>query len=314
MGLYCFGIDVGGTTIKCGLFLTDGKLIDKWEIPTNKANKGESILPDIAASIEAKLTEHEIDKNDVEGVGIGIPGPVNDKGEAACAVNLYWGFKAVAKELGELTGLRARAANDANVAALGEAWKGAAEGASDVVMVTLGTGVGGGIIVGGRIISGHNGAAGEIGHFNVDHDETEPCNCGNKGCLEQTASATGIVRVAKKALAASEEESVLRNRENLSAKNVLDAYKDGDALAVTIMEMVGDKLGGALANVACVVDPETIVVGGGVSRAGQPLIDLIQKYYVKHAFAPSKGTSIVTAKLGNDAGIYGAACMVLEKK
>lgn len=314
MGLYCFGIDVGGTSIKCGLFLTDGNLIDKWEIPTNKENNGESILSDVAAAIEKKICEREINKADVVGVGIGIPGPVNDKGEAACAVNLYWGFKAVAKELGDLTGLPAKAANDANVAALGEAWKGAAEGASDVVMVTLGTGVGGGIIVDGRIISGHNGAAGEIGHANVDHEETETCNCGNRGCLEQSASATGIVRVAKKVLAASEAESVLRKRENLSAKNVLDAYKEGDALAVETMEIVGDKLGGALANVACVVDPETIVVGGGVSKAGQPLIDLIRKYYMMHAFKPSKGTSIVTAKLGNDAGIYGAACMVLDMK
>lgn len=313
MGLYCFGIDVGGTTIKCGLFLTDGTLIDKWEIPTNRENKGESILSDVAATINAKIEERKIDKADVAGVGIGIPGPVNDKGEAACAVNLYWGFKAVAKELGELTGLNAKAGNDANVAALGEAWKGAAEGASDVVMVTLGTGVGGGIIVDGRIISGRNGAAGEIGHMNVNHGELQVCNCGNRGCLEQYASATGIVRVAKSELEFSTEESVLRHIENLTAKDVLDAFKDGDAVAEAIMEKVGDYLGGALANVACVVDPETIVLGGGVSRAGQPLVDCIQKYYIKHAFPPSKGTSIVIAKLGNDAGIYGAACMVLDK-
>lgn len=311
MGLYCFGIDVGGTSVKCGLFQTDGTLLDKWEIPTRTENQGENILPDVAAAIKAKMEERQIDKKDVDGVGIGIPGPINDRGEAACAVNLYWGFKPVAKELSELTGLPAKAGNDANVAALGEAWKGAAEGAKHVVMVTLGTGVGGGIIVDGKIVAGHHGAGGEVGHASMDHEENEFCNCGNSGCLEQFASATGIVRVAKKELASCDEKSVLRDKEHLSAKNVLDAFKDGDLLAVRVMEKVGEKLGGALAIFSCVLDPETIVVGGGVSRAGQPLIDCIQKYYKKYTFSLCKETPIVVAKLGNDAGIYGAAKMVL---
>lgn len=311
MGLYCFGIDVGGTSVKCGLFLTDGTLVEKWEIPTRTENKGENILPDVAAAIDTKIKERGISKADVEGVGIGIPGPIDEKGDAAFAVNLYWGYKPVARELSELTGLRAKAGNDANVAALGEAWKGAAEGARSVIMVTLGTGVGGGIIIDGKIVSGAHGAAGEVGHASINHDEEESCNCGNRGCLEQYASATGIVRVAKQVLAATEEESTLRGREHLSAKNVLDAFKAGDKVACDIMEKVGDCLGGALAIFSCVVDPETIVVGGGVSRAGQPLIDLIQKYYKKYAFPASKETSIVVAQLANDAGIYGAAKMVL---
>lgn len=313
MGLYCFGIDVGGTSIKCGLFQTDGVLVEKWEIPTRTENKGEAILPDVAESIKKKMEEHGLESGNVEGVGIGIPGPINEKGEAACAVNLYWGFKAVARELSDLTGLVAKAGNDANVAALGEAWKGAAEGARNMVMVTLGTGVGGGIIVNGRIVSGSHGAGGEVGHANVNHEETESCNCGNSGCLEQVASATGIVRVAKKELAASEEESTLRALENVTAKDVLDAYKAGDAVAVRIMDKVGDQLGGALAIFSCVIDPETIVVGGGVSKAGQPLIDCIQKYYKKYAFTLCKDTPIVLAELGNDAGIYGAAKMVLPE-
>lgn len=312
MGTYCFGIDVGGTTVKCGLFLTDGTLVDKWEIPTRTENNGQAILPDVAETIKAKIAEKGIAKENVEGVGIGIPGPVNESGDAFCAVNLFWGFTPVAKQLSELTGLPAKAGNDANVAALGEAWKGAAEGSKDVIMVTLGTGVGGGIIINGRIVSGHHGAGGEVGHAAMDHEETEACNCGNKGCLEQVASATGIVRVAKKELASSQDDSVLRKLERISAKNVLDAYKDGDAVAVRIMEKVGDQLGGALAIFSCVVDPETIVVGGGVSRAGQPLIDCIQKYYKKYAFSLCKETPIVTAKLGNDAGIYGAARLVLQ--
>ena len=269
--MYCFGIDVGGTTVKCGLFQTDGTLVDKWEIPTRTEDKGEHILPDVAEAILDKISEKSIDKKEVAGVGIGIPGPINSKGEAACAVNLYWGFKPVAKELGELTGLPAKAGNDANVAALGEAWKGAAAGAQNVIMVTL----------------------------------------GNKGCLEQYTSATGIVRLAKKALADSQEESLLRNKENLEAKDVLDAFKAGDSLAVRVMDEVGEKLGGALGIFAAVVDPEAIVIGGGVSKAGQPLIDCIQEHYKKYAFSLCKDVPIVTANLGNDAGIYGAAKMVL---
>ena len=311
MGMYCFGIDVGGTSVKCGLFLTNGTLVEQWEIPTRLENNGSSILPDVADAIKTKLDERGITKDNVDGVGIGIPGPVNENGEVPMAVNLHWGFKAVASELSALTGLPAKAANDANIAALGEAWKGAAAGSSDVIMVTLGTGVGGGIIVDGKIVTGHHGAGGEIGHANVDHHETEACNCGNRGCLEQYASATGIVRMAKKELAASGENSVLRDAGEISAKAVLDAFKENDPVAVATMEKVGEQLGGALAIICCVTDPETIVVGGGVSKAGQPLIDCIRKYYREYAFESCKDTPIVIATLGNDAGIYGAARMVL---
>ena len=309
--MYCFGIDVGGTTVKCGLFQIDGTLVEKWEIPTRTEDKGEHILPDVAETILSKMSEKAIDKKDVAGVGIGIPGPINSDGVVCCAVNLHWGYKEVAKELGELTGLPAKAGNDANVAALGEAWKGAAAGARNVILVTLGTGVGGGIIVEGRIVAGHHGAGGEIGHANICHEETESCNCGNQGCLEQYASATGIVRLAKKVLASSQEESVLRNKEALEAKDVLDAFKAGDSLACRVMDEVGEKLGGALAVFATVVDPEAIVIGGGVSKAGQPLIDCIQKHYKKYAFSLCKDVPMAIASLGNDAGIYGAAKMVL---
>lgn len=311
MKTYCFGIDVGGTSVKCGLFHTDGTLVEKWEIPTRTENNGQNILPDVAETINAKLAEKNIDKADVEGVGIGIPGPINSRGEAACAVNLYWGFTPVAQILGDLTGLKAQAGNDANVAALGEAWKGAAAGAQNIIMITLGTGVGGGIIINGKILAGSHGAGGEIGHALVVRGEEEKCNCGNHGCLEQYASATGIVRVAGRVLAASEDDSTLRELQNITAKDVLDAFKAGDAVAVRIMEYVGDLLGGAIAGFTTVVDPETIVIGGGVSKAGQPLIDCIEKYYQRYAFSSCKETPIVLATLGNDAGIYGAAKMVL---
>ena len=311
MSLYCFGIDVGGTTVKCGLFKTDGTLVEKWEIPTRTENSGSEIVPDVAKTIEAKLAEKNISKEEVDGIGIGVPGPVNAEGDVIAAVNLFWGYKKLSKELNELTGLNVKVGNDANVAALGEAWKGAAAGAKNVILVTLGTGVGGGIIVDGKVVAGHHGAGGEIGHANVMHDETETCNCGNKGCLEQYTSATGIVRLAKQELASSEEPSVLREEKELSAKAVLDGYKSGDALSVRVMDKVGEILGGALAIFTAVVDPETIVIGGGVSKAGQPLIDCIASHYKKYAFSACKETPIVIASLGNDAGIYGAAKMVL---
>lgn len=313
MGKYCFGIDVGGTSIKCGFFTAEGELLEKWEIPTRTENQGENILPDIAKSIEKKMEEKAISKEQVTGVGIGVPGPVNKNGEIPTAVNLNWGYKHISKEMEELTGLPSKAGNDANVAALGEAWKGGAAGCANVILATLGTGVGGGIIVDGKIVAGAHGAGGEIGHANVKHDETDSCNCGNKGCLEQMASATGIVRLAKKALAASDQESALRAADDkLSAKKVFDAYKAGDALAAEIVEEFGDYLGGALATFATVVDPDVILIGGGVSRAGQPLVDVVEKYYKKYAFTPCKETPIRLAELGNDAGIYGSAKLVVE--
>ena len=311
MKKYAFGVDIGGTTCKIGFFETNGTLLDKWEITTNKENNGASILSDVAHSVDNKLAQEGISKDEVQGIGIGVPGPVKSNGVVNRCVNVGWGVVNVEEELSKLTGLMVKAGNDANVAALGEMWQGGAKGSKDVVMVTLGTGVGGGIIVGGKIVAGHHGAGGEIGHANIDHSENERCNCGNSGCLEQYASATGIVRVARQILESSSETSTLRGIEKLTAKDVLDAFKAGDVLAGKIMEQVGDKLGGALAFIAAVVDPEAIVIGGGVSKAGQPLIDCIQKYYRQYAFSLCKDTPMVIASLGNDAGIYGAAKMVL---
>lgn len=312
MSQYCFGIDVGGTSIKCGFFTSEGELIEKWEIPTRIENNGENILPDIAESIDKKLKEKGIGKDEVTGVGIGVPGPVNKNGEIPTAVNLNWGYKHISGEMQELTGMYAEAANDANVAALGEAWRGGAAGCANVILATLGTGVGGGIIVDGKIVAGAHGAGGEIGHANVKHDETDSCNCGNKGCLEQMASATGIVRLAKKALESSEKESVLRQRKNISAKAVFDAYKDGDSLAKDIIDEFADYLGGALAMFACVTDPDVLLLGGGVSRAGQVLVEAVERSYKKYAFTSCKDTPIRLAQLGNDAGIYGAAKLVAK--
>ena len=311
MGMYCFGIDVGGTSVKCGLFLTNGTLVEQWEIPTRLENNGSSILPDVADAIKTKLDERGITKDNVDGVGIGIPGPVNENGEVPMAVNLHWGFKAVASELSALTGLPAKAANDANIAALGEAWKGAAEGSKNVILVTLGTGVGGGIIINGKMVAGATGAAGEIGHMHVNDDEIEPCNCGNCGCLEEYVSATGIVRMAKRKLAKDDRPSIMR-KDDLSAKDVWDAVKAGDTVATEVAEDFGWYLGKAMALVANVSNPEIFVIGGGVSKAGNVLLDYIQKYYQKYAFKGCRGALFTLATLGNDAGIYGAARLVLE--
>ena len=313
MKKYCFGIDVGGTTVKMGLFTTEGELLDKWEIPTRKEDGGAYILNDVAASVEAKLAEKNIAKEDVAGAGIGVPGPTLDTGYVSICVNLGWKDKNPANELSELLSIPVKAGNDANVAALGEMWKGGGEGYLDVVLLTLGTGVGGGIIINGEIAPSHRGVGGELGHITVNPDEEATCNCGNHGCLEQYASATGVVRIAKKLLAASKEESSLRTLETVTAKDVFDAAKAGDHLAVEAVEGLGKYLGLVVANVALTVDPDVFVIGGGVSKAGQVLIDVITKYY--HNFAKIIGDNkakVVLAKLGNDAGIYGAARMVLK--
>ena len=313
MKKYCFGIDVGGTTVKMGLFTTEGELLDKWEILTRKEDGGAYILNDVAASVEAKLAEKNIAKEDVAGAGIGVPGPTLDTGYVSICVNLGWKDKNPANELSELLSIPVKAGNDANVAALGEMWKGGGEGYLDVVLLTLGTGVGGGIIINGEIAPSHRGVGGELGHITVNPDEEATCNCGNHGCLEQYASATGVVRIAKKLLAASNEESSLRTLETVTAKDVFDAAKAGDHLAVEAVEVLGKYLGLVVANVALTVDPDVFVIGGGVSKAGQVLIDVITKYY--HKFAKIIGDNkakVVLAKLGNDAGIYGAARMVLK--
>lgn len=312
MASYCFGIDIGGTTVKCGLFLTTGELCEKWEIKTRTENGGKAILPDVAAAIQSKMGEKGIAKEQVTGVGVGVPGPVVKEREVTVAVNLHWGHTMLADELETLLGgIPVKVGNDANVAALGEMWKGGGEGTKNLIMATLGTGVGGGIIIDGKIITGSHGAGGEIGHACVEPTETEICNCGNKGCLEQMASATGIVRLAKRILDENTEVTVLK-KDRISAKSVFDAYKAGDKVAARIVDKFAGYLGNALAIFSCVVDPEIIVIGGGVSKAGQPLIDAVEKYFRRDAFVTCKDTPIVLAKLDNDAGIYGAAKLVVE--
>ncbi len=312
MANYVFGVDVGGTTVKLGLFDIQGNVIEKWEIPTRTENGGQNILPDIAAGIHAKMKEKGIAKEDVAGVGVGVPGPVDGEGIVHRAVNLGWGEVDLKKELTSLLGdMRVEGGNDANVAALGEMWKGGGQGHKNLVAVTLGTGVGGGIIINGKIMTGAKGAGGEIGHIHVEDNETEACGCGNYGCLEEYASATGVTRLAKRMLKANDKPSVLREGE-ISAKAVFDAVKQGDELAIEVAKQFGEYLGKGLGIVAGVIDPEIFVIGGGVSKAGEVLFDYIRPPYEKTAFHACRNTKFALATLGNDAGIYGAAKMVLD--
>ncbi len=313
MSKYAFGVDIGGTTVKMGFFTSEGELLDKWEIPTRKENSGADILPDVAKSIEDKLAKENISRDDVAGVGIGVPGPVDDTGVVRKAANLGWGVFSIKETLEEIIKMPVVAGNDANVAALGEMWKGGAQGYDDVVMVTLGTGVGGGIIINGKILNGFNGSAGEIGHIHVNDDEEDTCGCGNKGCLEQYSSATGITRIGKKILASTDESSVLRNEE-VNSKTIFDAVKAGDKVAIKTAEQYGSYLGNALAAISCVVNPEIICIGGGVSKAGEVVIDYVKPHYIKNTFHGSRETKFALATLGNDAGIYGAAKLVLDNK
>ena len=312
MGKYIFGIDIGGTTIKCGLFSAQGELLEKWEIPTRRENAGENVLGDVAKTILAKQEERGIVKEDIIGAGIGIPGPVRADGTVLKCANLGWGITKASEILGNTTGLKVKVANDANVAALGDMWKGGGKGYEDVVMITLGTGVGGGVIIGGNVVAGSNGGGGEIGHIIVNPHETELCGCGGHGHLEQYASATGIVRLAKKRFAEDNTETKLRGFNTLTAKNIFDCAKESDAVAMELVDLLGKYLASALKHVAATVDPQAFVIGGGVSKAGEILLNAVRAHYNENLLYALQNKEFCLAKLGNDAGIYGSARLLVD--
>lgn len=338
MDRFYIGADIGGTTVKLGMFSHTGELMEKWEIPTRIGEEGADILPDVAESIEKKREEKD---GNIMGIGIGVPGPVTDDGVVLKCSNIRWPVLNVRSKLHELMGVgKIKVGNDANVAALGEMWKGGGRGFDSIVMITLGTGVGGGIILGGKILTGTRGAGGEIGHTKVEWNEMERCGCGAKGCLEQYVSAPGIVRMARRGLqegsplvlksgltakdvedsslariddltAKDVEDSSLAGIDDLTAKDVFDAAKAGDAFALAVVDRFAQYLGVGLANVAHVVDPEAFVIGGGVSRAGEIIIKKVEKYYNDNVLYALRDKEFRLAQLGNDAGIYGAVRMVL---
>ncbi len=311
MRQYCFGVDIGGTDIKLGLFEASGALVEKWVLPTRKEHQSRDVLPDIAESIQEKLAEKGIAREMVLGIGYGVPGIVSADGVVIRAGNLEWHHKSVTKELSELTGLPVKGGNDVNTAALGEWWQGAAKGYENVVMLTLGTGIGGAVIADGRLIIGATGGAGEIGHIHVEDACSIPCACGGSGCVQQFGSATGVVRMAGELLMESDMPSILKDKE-ITAKAVFDAVKAGDTLAMEVAERFGKYIGKALAAVVVTVEPELFVIGGGVSKAGDIILDYIRKYYSMYAYPGFRNKPFTLAKLGNDAGIYGAAAYFLN--
>ena len=311
---YAFGIDLGGTTAKVGLFTTAGELLEKWEVPTDTSHAGEHILANLAAAIRGKMEEKSLSAQQVEGVGIGVPGPVLDSRivPIVCANLGGWGDRNVAEDLSALLdGLPVLVGNDANVAALGEIWMGAAKGCRNAVMVTLGTGVGGGVIVNGKVIDGVHGAGGEIGHITVNRHETATCGCGKRGCLEQYSSATGVVRCMKKLLDENPDTPCVLRGTDFVAKDVFDAARSGDALAAREVDEMTDTLGMALASIAATTDPEMFMIGGGVARAGDVLFTPLREHYKTYAFKSCRETPIVAATLGNDAGIYGSVRLIV---
>lgn len=309
---YGFGIDLGGTTVKIAYFDQEGTMLDKWEIPTVTAGGGVQILPDIAQSVQGYLDTKGIPRKQILGLGIGVPGPVSGKGVVNRCVNLGWGVFNIADSLSELTGFPVKAGNDANVAALGEFWKGGGQGCENMVFVTLGTGVGGGIVVDGRLLHGSNGSGAEIGHMVLRSQEPERCSCGKHGCVEQYCSATGIVRLAKRHLASSEMPSTLRSMDTFAAKDVFDAGKAGDVLALEVLNEFYQLMGEFLGSLCSVVDPEIVVLGGGVSKAGTMLLDGVEPWFHKYVFHAASDVKFSLASLGNDAGAYGAFKLALD--
>lgn len=323
---YYIGADIGGTTAKLCLYGIEGSnegIECKWSVPTAGGSTPEVLFGNLVESIKDKCDEYNINMKELAGIGIGIPGPVNEGGEVLGCANLGFGIVNVKKIMAEITGVdNIEVGNDANVAALGEMWKGGAAGYKDVLMITLGTGVGGGLVIDGRIHVGSKGAAAEIGHITVEPDETDICGCGCHGCLEQFASATGVVRMTLKGIE-SHPESVLAGKKdeasdtdmnmyNITAKDVFDAAKAGDAYALEIVDRFAKYLGIALSNVANVCDPQVFLIGGGVSAAGSVITDNVRKYYEQYSMKALKDRDIKLATLGNDAGILGCIKMTMK--
>ena len=316
MEKWLMGVDLGGTTTKLAIISKYGEIFHKWEIPTDISEKGKYITTNIAKTIDEKLEELGMVKSQLLGIGMGAPGPVDgSNGSIYEAINLGWVDYPLKDLLEVETSLPAVVENDANLAALGEMWKGAGNGAKDLIAVTLGTGVGGGIIANGMLVQGASGAAGEIGHITVVPEGGAPCNCGKSGCLETVASATGIVRLANEALSTDDGHSILQQKINagepLSSRLLFACAAEGDSLSNEVINKVSFYLGMALSHTANALNPEKIVIGGGVSRAGEQLAAPVREAFERFAFKRvSKSTSISIATLGNDAGVIGAAWLV----
>lgn len=308
-----FGADIGGTDIKLGMFREDGRLLAKWLIPTRVEGNGRMIFDDIVCEIRKKMEEKAVSSQHVLGIGCGFPAPVDNRSFVRNCVNLgikdiYPGEEIVKR----LPGLIVKIGNDANIAALGEMWQGSGQGKRNLLLVTLGTGVGSGIVIDGKIVSGRHGIAGEIGHFTVDPLETERCSCGGTGHLNQIASVPGILHYAEKFLQEDKRPSLLRERGHFDGADLTDAAREGDAIALKTLDYCMGHLARGLAIAAHVIDPDIFLIGGGMAKAGQLIVDMVQKHYLSNHYLTKEETPIRLASLGNDAGIYGAAKMILD--
>ena len=311
------GVDIGGTTIKMAFVSSEGKIVTKWEIPTNKIDGGKHITSEIAHAIDEKCTELGEKRDVLVSIGLGAPGFINmETGFIYQAVNIGWKDFALKEQLEAKTGLPVQVDNDANIAALGEMWTGAGDNAKNLLCVTLGTGVGGGVITNGQILHGVNGMAGEIGHYTSVPDGGAACNCGKTGCLETIASATGIARLAMEKLGDYPESVLIATYDKsaaITSKDVFEAAETGDKLANQVIEEVSFHLGLALANLAIALNPEKIVLGGGVSKAGQLLLAPLEKQFKRFALARvAEGCEFKVATLGNDAGVIGGAWLAKQ--
>ncbi|MGF3075565.1 ROK family glucokinase [Facklamia sp. P12955] len=314
------GIDLGGTSAKMAIISQKGQIIEKWSIPTMTQNKGQKIVPSIIESIQNKLEERQEVAEDYLGIGMGSPGTILEDGSVKGAYNLNWVHPhPVKSQFERAINLPFMIINDANSAALGELWQGAGKGCSDLAMLTLGTGVGGGIICQNRLIKGASGSAGEIGHITVDFTDRFPCSCGKKGCLEAIASAKGLNNLgqllAKDYQGQSSLYQMFQASQVVEAEDLMVAVKANDDFALEIFENFSKYIGLACSYLANILNPQQIVIGGGISKAGDSLKESIEKQYQKFVFQPIKDqTQISLAELGNDAGILGAAYLILVKE
>ena len=308
---YYIGIDVGGTSVKEGLFDEDGNLLAKASVPTPPIVDAAGFAA-VTEAIDQVVAKAQIPRAFVAGIGLAVPCPIPASGDAKVkaniAINLPELRVAIQKHCPDAV---VKYENDANAAAMGEAWLGSAKGVQNVVMVTIGTGVGGGVIVNGDVVSGVVGAGGEIGHMCLNPAEERTCGCGGHGHLEQYSSATGVVRCMKKLLDENPDTSCTLRGTDFAAKDVFDAARAGDALAAREVDEMTDTLGMALASIASTTDPEMFMVGGGVARAGDVLFNPLREHFKTYAFSSCRETPIVAATLGNDAGIYGAVRLIV---
>lgn len=308
------GVDLGGTAIKVGICDKEGNLLLTHEGPTESAKGVQVVIDNIVKYVRDIVENSSYSWDQLEGVGAGVAGFTNVReGIIIQAPNLGFRDVPIRSLLEERLGKPVKIDNDANVAALGEAWSGAGRGVDNCVCYTLGTGVGGGIILNGKIYQGFSGMAGEIGHIAVVPDlEAIQCGCGKKGCVETVSSATGIIRMAKDAVERG-DRTTLSTVEKMNAKEVFDAAKAGDEVAMRIVNRAAFYLGKSMAAVAAVLNPEVFIIGGGVAYAGDILFNEVRAVYAKYTPDPLlKGVSILPALLGNNAGIVGAAGLHLR--